>query len=285
MRKSLTIFVLGFLVSYSAFANRDSIGVKQINKKWFIIFKVDKGLGLYTISKSYGVSMDEIIEQNPEAANGLTPGQILYIPYSKPVRIPTETGKQNPERVPHYYTVDTAITLYRIGLRFKVSVEQIKKWNGLNSDQIQLGQKLIVGYTIGAGEDNSKPTKTELGNNSSKRTAKENTSSFTQKNNSKNKKTESREVEETVLATAVENSDEGVQNLALHKTAAAGTIIQVTNPMNGVMVYVKVVGSLTSDPQNKNLIMKISRFTADKLGIKDEYFRLNTHYSTEVIKK
>jgi len=46
-----------------------------------------------------------------------------------------------------YYTVKSGDYLGKIASQNGVSVEQIKKWNSLNSNNVNIGQKLIVGYT------------------------------------------------------------------------------------------------------------------------------------------
>ncbi|RMH02684.1 MAG: LysM peptidoglycan-binding domain-containing protein [Nitrospirae bacterium] len=45
---------------------------------------------------------------------------------------------------PIYYTVKKGDTLYRISREYGVTVDDLKKWNHLDSDLIAIGQKLIV---------------------------------------------------------------------------------------------------------------------------------------------
>ena len=42
------------------------------------------------------------------------------------------------------HTVQPGETLFRIGRKYHVSVESLKKWNNLSDDMIEVGQKLIV---------------------------------------------------------------------------------------------------------------------------------------------
>ncbi|MBX3234957.1 MAG: LysM peptidoglycan-binding domain-containing protein [Nitrospiraceae bacterium] len=42
------------------------------------------------------------------------------------------------------HTVKAGETLYRIGLKYHVSLDKLRKWNNLSKDQIEVGQKLIV---------------------------------------------------------------------------------------------------------------------------------------------
>ena len=43
-----------------------------------------------------------------------------------------------------YHTVKSGDTLSHLALKYKVSVRQIKSWNNLRSDLIQIGQKLRI---------------------------------------------------------------------------------------------------------------------------------------------
>lgn len=58
------------------------------------------------------------------------------------------------------YTVKSGDSLSAIGSRNGVSVAQLKKWNGLSSDLILIGQKLNIGgkATSDSGSDSSAPT-------------------------------------------------------------------------------------------------------------------------------
>ena len=93
---------------------QDSVGIRTVNGQVFILHEVTKGQGLFSISKRYGVSVDEINSNNPEVANGLKVGQIILIPSKvklenaakeKTVNKPTETkpraneSKSNEEQI------------------------------------------------------------------------------------------------------------------------------------------------------------------------------------------
>lgn len=47
---------------------------------------------------------------------------------------------------PLYHEVQPGETLFRLSRQHRVDVQQIKKWNSLSDDLIEVGQKLIVGY-------------------------------------------------------------------------------------------------------------------------------------------
>ena len=62
------IVLLIVFCSFSAFAHKtDSIGTKVRNGKTYIIHKVEKGDGLYSISKKYDVGLKVLVDENPGA--------------------------------------------------------------------------------------------------------------------------------------------------------------------------------------------------------------------------
>jgi LysM repeat protein len=64
----------------------------------------------------------------------------------------------------------------------------------------------------------------------------------------------------------------------LHRTAPIGTIIKVTNRMNNQFVYVKIVGVLPNTGDNDNLIIKVSQAVSAKLNALDAHFRVELSY-------
>lgn len=65
---------------------------------------------------------------------------------------------------------------------------------------------------------------------------------------------------------------------ALHNTAQRGTIIKVTNPLNGKSIYAKVLESIPQIKQNAGLIIKLSDSALEALGTNDAKFYVELHY-------
>lgn len=59
---------------------------------------------------------------------------------SKPESVAAEV------RVPIYHQVRPGETVFRLSRKYGVQLEQVRKWNNLQDDLIEVGQKLIVGY-------------------------------------------------------------------------------------------------------------------------------------------
>ncbi|MFM7218029.1 MAG: hypothetical protein ACKO1U_08435, partial [Bacteroidota bacterium] len=88
-----------------------------------------------------------------------------------------------------------------------------------------------------------------------------------------------KQVGEQGLATFIPDEDINPNKYyALHRSAPFGTIIKVTNKMNGKSVFVKVVGVLPDTGENDGIIIKISRSGADQLGVLDQRFQVDLLY-------
>jgi len=115
----------------------DSLGIQTIDGKVFVIHKVDEKETLFSISRRYGASLDEVIKYNPTADAGLAIGQILRIPYT-PKSAARTTGNGT------VHVVAEKETLFAISRQYGVTVAEIKEWNKLTSDNLALGQELII---------------------------------------------------------------------------------------------------------------------------------------------
>ncbi|RBL88775.1 LysM peptidoglycan-binding domain-containing protein [Chitinophaga flava] len=65
---------------------------------------------------------------------------------------------------------------------------------------------------------------------------------------------------------------------ALHNTAARGTIIKVTNPLNGKAIYAKVLDVIPQMKPNAGLIVKLSDGAMQALGMTDARFYCELSY-------
>lgn len=119
---------------------QDSLGVETINGKQFVVHKVGPKETLYAISKRYNTTVDAIVQQNPEVSSGLDIGQIIKVPYTKPVGASTvTTGKGG-----LIHVVAAKETLYSISRAYNISVDELKQWNNITDNSLSLGQELVI---------------------------------------------------------------------------------------------------------------------------------------------
>ncbi len=96
-------------------------------------YVVQNGDTLYSISRMYGVSVDDIKNVNNLNSNILTIGQVLTIP-----------DGSSGSTISNLYVVQKGDSLWSIANKFGVSINQIRMINNLTSDILSIGQTLII---------------------------------------------------------------------------------------------------------------------------------------------
>ncbi|MDD3004301.1 LysM peptidoglycan-binding domain-containing protein [Flavobacterium sp.] len=112
---------------------------KEIEKKDFVNYTVVKGDNLGNIAKRYNVSVASLQEWNELKDNNVQIGkQLLILSDSKP------TNVSKSENVAHYL-VKKGDSLFKIAQKYPgVTVADIKKWNGINGNELKPGMKLKI---------------------------------------------------------------------------------------------------------------------------------------------
>ena len=130
-------------------------------------FHINKMLHLKQVSELTGAPIDELKNLNPQYKHEIIPGNereyILRLPYQytnafidcedslythkadtyfNPTTIKRIKDGGDGERI--VYRVQSGDYLGKIATKYRVSVAQIKKWNNLKSNDIRVGQKLII---------------------------------------------------------------------------------------------------------------------------------------------
>lgn len=245
--------------------------------------KVAAGETLFSISKMYDVSVDEIKTWNNLKDNALSLGQELIIRKKSTTTI-TETPTTKSLKGVH--TVVAGETLYSISRQYNVSVQQLKEWNSLAANEVQIGQTLFLTQPTYGNTHEIKP---EVQTTDIKPEVKEvvvpvqpeiKTQPEVKETTIRisEKVTGSDEVKEGGLAELIEGTDGNRKYLALHRTAKVGTILKVRNELNNREVFVRVAGSLPNIGINNNVIIKISKSAYDRLGAIDPKFRVEVTY-------
>jgi len=125
--KSLLI-VFFFLIASIAYGQKyASIGEKDGEQ--YYIHKVEADNSLYGISKTYGISAQEIERLNPQVTDGLQIGQNLWIP----VRY-----------YDHVHIVQKGETVYGISKQYSISIESLIAQNSFMADGLKEGQQIVI---------------------------------------------------------------------------------------------------------------------------------------------
>ncbi|UII27274.1 LysM peptidoglycan-binding domain-containing protein [Fulvivirga maritima] len=383
MKYFLIVALIGFSsIAHAEFLSlKDSVGVEKTNGKTLILHKVENSETLYSLSRRYNVSIYNIIKQNPPVEFGLEVGQIVKIPYEKskaklvaskpkdtpaaPVReveketavVANDPGKK-PEQIIHVvkpketvysisrqynvsiddlkswnnlkdnildigqeliikqsapavdrervvtqpssseveentHVVEAGETLYSLSKKYDVSLQDLSKWNDLPDYNISVGQKLIVGKisaravtqevvaqrpVLRLSDQLKVDESTTTSSNEFPTVNRKKDSTATSSSVSEGETTFKKEVLESGNAQLIEGSENTRKYLALHRTAKIGTIMKVRNEMNGQEVFVRVMGKLPDTGVNENVLIKISKSAYDRLGAIDPKFRVSVSY-------
>jgi LysM repeat protein len=141
MKISILIFVLSTLsiTLQARILPKDSVGIRTINQKRYIVHKVEKGETLYALARKYNVDVQTIINSNPRANNGINIGQEILIP--TPLQ---NTSSTPPSQDKIIHSVSSGESLFSISQKYEVNTNDIKRWNNLRSNTLSIGQKLTL---------------------------------------------------------------------------------------------------------------------------------------------
>ena len=291
------------LCSFSFAHKHDSIGTRVKNGKVYIIHKVEKGDGLYSLSKRYNVPLTDLIKENPGSAEVIKLGQLIAVPTSKKAVLEqkvvkdyfnepriTDKPKVNPNPTKQdvstfakYHTVKAGETIYSIARLYNTKQSLIMSLNNLENTTLSLGQKLLV-------HDGKAVTKTvDVEKDLENVKEKLDEDKYKEKGFDTDVTTESqastsgytRKVEKLIdyNIEKVEENGTGVvgdaklpsdKNFALQHDAPVGTVIMVTNQENQKSIFVKVTGNFFRS-HSSSTIIKLSQESAGEIGlVKDQ---------------
>lgn len=268
-------------LSKAAATPLDSIGVKYENGKKIVIHQLEAKETYFGLSRHYGISVKQIIAANGNKA--LKVGDTVHIPMdldgsvtaaTTPVGATQSLPAQPPVLAQGEYTaykVGKGETLFTISKRFIISVESIRRANGLTGDSLTVDQILKIPNK----ELPPPPPKIN-----------EIMLSDTVNRDSEEKNVEIpanrygiREMTEKGVGVWIDDlNQEGGSMLALHKTAPIGTVIKITNPMTNRTTFAKVVGKFSDSAETQNAIVVISKSAASLIGVLDRRFQVEIAY-------
>lgn len=248
-----------------------------------IIHKVTAKETLFSISKLYDVSIDDIKIQNNLKDNSLTLGQELII--SKKAQANLLAVKQpETQSISGTHTVVAKETLFSIARQYNISVVQLKEWNGIIGSELKIGQVLLITQPMYKETVKMASAIEPVKSNSHQQTPitnqepkvispelKETTVKISEAVSG------SDEVKEKGNAELIEGSDGNRKYLAFYNAAKTGTIMKVKNESNNREVFVRVVGPLPSGTESKTVI-KISKSAMDRLGATENHLNVEVTF-------
>jgi LysM repeat protein len=237
------------------------------------IHRVGQKETLYSIAKQYGVTVEDLKSWNNLSNAGLKMGQELLIK-DKKADVKTADTRQPETKLPesksaNRHTVAKGETMYSLARAYGVTVSQLKDWNSLTSNDLQLGQEIIVagpGTQVSTKYQESAPDTREetpkLSTNPS--TVSANTIPVTPVVVGMD------ETRENGMAAVLEGTEGNRKYLAHHRTVRPGTIIRVKNNITRKEVFVRVIGNLPNT-ESPDVLLRLSKSATDKLGGDDKF--------------
>ncbi len=224
---------------------------------------------LFSLAKFYCLSLEELYEYNPRFQTDpvLRAGELIAIPTPNVAikRYRKNNVKAN-QIAPLCYVVQHGDNLYQIcKKRFEMPVDSIKKRNNLPNNNITPGQLLHVGWIGTEGFDlawrkDRKPTASDV-----------------LKSRFEQQKVKYKEVSSQGICHWNKDNSEVGDLYAMHREAAIGTTITVTNPATKTTVYCKVIGRIPNNYAN-NAEVIVSPAAARKLAAKETDFMTKVRF-------
>lgn len=141
MRNIAILFLLLLMAAPSQLAaqnDKKSKRIETIEGRKYYMHSVEKGQTLYQIAKIYGLDVNDIVLENPEAIDGIKPGQVLKVPTSKPVADVKPAPLDTVNFV--YHNVQQGQTVYSIARLYAITVETIHSLNPETKGGLKAGQ-------------------------------------------------------------------------------------------------------------------------------------------------
>lgn len=256
---------------------------------------VTAGETLYAISRKFNVSVDDLRQWNGLTSDALSVGQELVVKKGDKPAVVGEPAEASPG--PGQHRVESQETLFSISRKYNVSVDDLKNWNKLETNDLKVGQVLIIERPI-VTADVSRPAN-EPASVTTPQTATTpqqpvKTTPVAEENPVPEKPVQTvvqphtirisesvkngSETIEAGLAELIEGTEGNRKYLALHRTAPIGSILKVRNEMNNREVFVRVMGKLPDTALTDKVLIRISRSAYDRLGAIDQRFRVEVTY-------
>ncbi len=282
MSKTILLGLFLFLTQAQLLATGDSLRYLTLQDTIFLtvdvagekIFehRIERGQTLFSLGKFYGLSVEELYLYNPRLKDEvISVGQAIRVPIPNQAILRYKTnGFQNNKHVPVVYVVKKGDTMFGIAKRFfRMEIADVMQRNKLTSETLSVGQHLLMGWMSIEGvpaayHDSGGNPMTRRNNALRKIYLRE-----------QGKKTEK---EHQGVAFWQKESKEDSDLLALHREAPVNSIIEVTNPMSNVTVYVKVVGKIPDTAYGNDVVVVLSPLAAKTLGARDPRFFVKVKY-------
>lgn len=222
----------------------------------------------------------------PEATPKDLPKEIPKIDSAKSTEIAKKEVPTNSSLKGKSHTVLAGQNLFSISKQYNLKVWQLREWNDLKTDALQVNQILLVekpanfvAKTVKKDTTKAKIVQVQApaGDVSVEKTVTTTTKPVTNKPQTTVPNAPGgKKFNEMGIAEVIDAGSSTNKYLALHRTAPVGTLIKVANQANGQSVWVKVIGTFSG---SGDIIIKVSPKAFEKLSPRDKRIRAELSYS------
>jgi LysM repeat protein len=150
--KALPILILLLICTFSAYSqvvverSKDKVIISGVQ---YFIHQVKKGETSYSISRAYGITVEDLTRENPPAVYGINEGQTLRIPAKLVTQVkPPETEaviRVHDDSKFMYHSLKPGETIYSLSKLFGVSENDIMQSNpGIDITKLSVGAEIAV---------------------------------------------------------------------------------------------------------------------------------------------
>ena len=142
-----------------------AVASNEANEKSTDFYEVQRGDNLFSIAKKFNVSLEDLKKWNNLNDLNVEQGSKLALVNNDAEPIKETTFKTEVKITEHL--VDRGETLGTIARKYDVSISEIKDWNNIEDNMVQLGAKIIVGkrYVVSSDVKNASAKKENLAAN------------------------------------------------------------------------------------------------------------------------
>lgn len=121
---------------------QNNLPITTIGGHQFYHYEVGPNESIYEIAAKLGVTKDDIIKNNPDAADGISSGMTLYFPVSSQEQAVAQASQTTSRQQVH--VVEQGETLYGLAKRYGVTIDDLIALNPDAENGLKIGQRLNI---------------------------------------------------------------------------------------------------------------------------------------------
>lgn len=272
--KRICVLILVLLWAWSVVGNGtvpgDSLGLKVVDGKTLVVYKMSAGETAYAVSRKFSVAYKDLTAANPGVDMGaLKIGQEILVPTLNSNTAAANVVKSEPVVEKRDERVSEPVKETPIEKAPEVTVLKEEPVAVVSSSSTTTDKEVLSENDLSTSPATTTTDKTK---------------SFGQLY-AEYMSGEMIAASEKGVATWIENNGNqtaGDRFYALHNSAPVGSVVKVRNLMNNRTIYAKVIGNLTESEVNEKVLIKLSAGAAERLNVLDNRFVVEiTYYTTD----